>query len=89
MEILNPTIAGSRSRALSSNGASTRQVIRSRVEKLNSIPTIPAIIRPLLHYMEKPVDHLEVKRIVDTVSCDESTAAQCLRMANSALYFLP
>ena len=89
MEILNPTIAGSRSLALSSNGASTSQVIRSRLEKLNSVPTIPAIVRPLLHYMEKPVDQMEVKRIVDMVSCDESIAAQCLRMANSALYFLP
>ncbi len=72
-----------------SNSLSTRQMIRARLEKLNSIPTIPAIIRPLLHYMEKPIDQVEVKRIVDMVSCDESIAAQCLRMANSALYFLP
>jgi HD-like signal output (HDOD) protein len=39
--------------------------------------------------MEKPIDQMEVKRIVDMISCDESIAAQCLRMANSALYFLP
>jgi HD-like signal output (HDOD) protein len=39
--------------------------------------------------MEKPIDQVEVKRIVDMISCDESIAAQCLRMANSALYFLP
>jgi HD-like signal output (HDOD) protein len=75
--------------ALSSGGSNAREVIRSRLEKLNSIPTVPAVIRPLLHYMEKPVDQMEVKRIVDMISCDESIAAQCLRMANSALYFLP
>ena len=64
-----------------------RELIRERVEKLNSIPTVPAIIRPLLHYMEKPVDQVEIQRIVDLVSCDESISAQCLRVANSALYF--
>jgi HD-like signal output (HDOD) protein len=64
-----------------------RELIRERVERLNSIPTVPAIIRPLLFYLEKPVDQVEVQRIVDLVSCDESISAQCLRVANSALYF--
>ncbi len=75
--------------AVSHDSSITREVIRARLEKLNSIPTVPAIIRPLLHYMEKPIDQMEVKRVVDMISCDESIAAQCLRMANSALYFLP
>ena len=74
---------------LSPDGTNAREVIRTRLEKLNSIPTVPAIVRPLLHYMEKPIDQMEVKRVVDMISCDESVAAQCLRMANSALYFLP
>jgi HD-like signal output (HDOD) protein len=74
---------------MASEGSNARELIRSRLEKLNSIPTIPAIIRPLFRHMEKPVDQMEVKRIVDMISCDESIAAQCLRMANSALYFLP
>jgi HD-like signal output (HDOD) protein len=64
-----------------------RELIRERVEKLNSIPTVPAIIRPLLHYLERPVDQVDVDRIVDLVSCDESISAQCLRVANSALFF--
>ena len=87
-ENLNSTRGSKKGVALSFDGSNTRAVIRSRLESLNSIPTIPAIIRPLLRYMEKPVDEMEVKRIVDMVSCDESIAAQCLRMANSALYFL-
>ncbi len=89
MENLNSSSGDNKAIASSSDGSDSRQVIRSRLEKLNSIPTIPAIVRPLLHYMEKPADQMEVKRIVDMVSCDESIAAQCLRMANSALYFLP
>ena len=44
-----------------------RELIRERVEKLNSIPTVPAIIRPLLFYLERPVDQVEVQRIVDLV----------------------
>jgi HD-like signal output (HDOD) protein len=64
-----------------------RELIRERVERLNSIPTVPAIIRPLLFYLERPADQVEVQRIVDLVSCDESISAQCLRVANSALYF--
>jgi HD-like signal output (HDOD) protein len=71
------------------DGSNAREVIRARLEKLNSIPTVPAIVRPLLHYMEKPVEQMEVKRVVDMICCDEAIAAQCLRMANSALYFLP
>jgi len=63
-----------------------RELIRERVEKLNSVPTVPAIIRPLLHYLEMPVDQVETSRIVDMVSCDEAISAQCLRVANSALY---
>ena len=89
MENRDSTRGGNRALAFSSDGSNARQLIRSRLEKLNSIPTVPAIIRPLLRYMEKPVDQMEVKRIVDMISCDESVAAQCLRMANSALYFLP
>lgn len=52
-----------------------RELIRERVEKLNSIPTVPAIIRPLLFYLERPVDQVDVQRIVDLVSCDESISA--------------
>ncbi|HZQ94448.1 MAG TPA: HDOD domain-containing protein [Candidatus Sulfotelmatobacter sp.] len=66
---------------------SPRELIRVRLEKLNSIPTVPAIIRPLIHYMDKPIEQVDVKRVVDMVSCDEAITAQCLRMANSALYF--
>jgi len=64
-----------------------RELIRERVERLDSIPTVPAIIRPLLFYLERPADQVDVQRIVDLVSCDESISAQCLRVANSALYF--
>jgi len=89
MATLNTGPAINKALELSPDGSNAREVIRSRLEKLNSIPTVPAIVRPLLHYMEKPADQMEVKRVVDMISCDEAVAAQCLRMANSALFFLP
>jgi HD-like signal output (HDOD) protein len=89
MEMLNSNTESSKTLGLESGGSDAIEAIRARLEKLNSIPTVPAIVRPLLYYMEKPVDQMEVKRVVDMISCDESIAAQCLRMANSALYFLP
>lgn len=53
---------------------------------MDSIPTVPSIIRPLLQYMEQPADQVEIQKIVDLVACDTTIAAQCLRMANSSLF---
>jgi HD-like signal output (HDOD) protein len=39
--------------------------------------------------VEKPNDGMEVKGIVNMISCDESIPAHCVRVANSAHYFLP
>jgi putative nucleotidyltransferase with HDIG domain len=50
------------------------------------MPTIPVILRPLLRCLDQPVEQIDVNRIVELVSCDKSIAAQCVRMANSALF---
>lgn len=63
-----------------------KELLQSRIKDIDSIPTIPAILRPLLHYMEQTVDQIEVQKIVELVSCDESITAQCLHMANSPLF---
>ena len=85
--MLTPSAADKKGVARPTMTPTLRELIRERVEGLNSIPTVPAIIRPLLFYLERPVDQVDVQRIVDLVSCDESISAQCLRVANSALYF--
>ena len=61
-------------------------LIRDRVKRVDALPTIPAILRPLLHYLEQPMEQLEVEKIVELISCDNSIAAQCLQMTNSPLY---
>jgi|SRR5579863_2474759 len=60
--------------------------LRSRIVKIDAMPAIPMILRPLLHCLEQPVEQVDMNRIVELVSYDKSIAAQCLRMANSALF---
>jgi HD-like signal output (HDOD) protein len=62
------------------------ETFRVGLERLGSIPSIPAILFPLIRNLEQPVGDINVQKIVDLVSHDESIAAQCLRMANSPLF---
>lgn len=58
----------------------------SRVEDLQRIPTIPAVLGPLLRYLESPAEQLDVQKVTDMIAQDKSLAAQCLQMANSPLF---
>jgi putative nucleotidyltransferase with HDIG domain len=53
---------------------------------LASIPSIPAVLQSLLNELDQPADKVNLLRVSEIISHDESLAAQCLRMANSALY---
>lgn len=59
------------------------------LEKLQctrTLPTLPAVLVPLLRYLERPLDSQDVHEIVKLVSQDKSLAARCLQVANSPLY---
>ena len=60
--------------------------LRSRIVKIEAMPAIPVILRPLLRCLDQPVELVDMDRIVELVSYDKSIAAQCIRMANSALF---
>jgi HD-like signal output (HDOD) protein len=60
--------------------------LRQRMEGLRQIPTIPAVLAPLMRYMQQPVEQLDVQKITDMIAQDKSLAAQCLEMANSPLF---
>ena len=60
--------------------------LRSRITSIDSMPTIPVILRPLLHCLDQPVEQIDITRIVELISYDKSIAARCVRMANSALF---
>ncbi len=63
-----------------------RQLLMQRLEDLRRIPTIPAVLTPLLRYLEQPVEKLDVQKLTDFLAQDESLAAQCLQLANSPLF---
>jgi len=58
----------------------------SRIEGLDHIPTVPAVLAPLLRYLEQPLEQLDVQKVTDMIGQDKALAAQCLQMANSPLF---
>ena len=50
------------------------------------MPTIPAIVRPLVEMLEQPIDQIDLEKVLELVSYDKTIAGQCLRMANSPLF---
>jgi HD-like signal output (HDOD) protein len=63
-----------------------KQVLLQRIDGLRQIPTIPAVLAPLLRYLHQPVEQLDVQKVTDLLAQDKSLAAQCLQMANSPLF---
>ncbi|HYG98936.1 MAG TPA: HDOD domain-containing protein [Terriglobales bacterium] len=62
------------------------EALAARMERLDTIPSVPAILLPLLRYLDVPIEDVDVPKVVDLVSHDKSLAAQCLHMANSPLF---
>lgn len=58
----------------------------SRIENLQQIPTIPAVLAPLLRYLQQPAEQIDIQKITDMIGQDKSLTAQCLQMANSPLF---
>ena len=63
-----------------------RSDLKKRVESLRALPSAPAVLGPLVDLLRKPVDQVDVKRVIELVSYEKSISAQCLRIANSPLY---
>lgn len=57
-----------------------------RVEALDRMPSIPAILVPLLKLLQEAPEMVDVQRIVELIGHDKSLAAQTLHMANSPLF---
>jgi HD-like signal output (HDOD) protein len=68
------------------NTAATKATLLKRLDGLNNIPTIPAVLAPLLRYLQQPLEDLDVHKVTEMISQDKSLAAQCLQMANSPLF---
>jgi len=66
--------------------AATKATLLKRLEGLHQIPTLPAVLAPLLRYLQQPLEQLDVQKVTDMIAQDKSLAAQCLQMANSPLF---
>jgi len=68
------------------NTSATKATLLKKLEGLHQIPTIPAVLAPLLRYLQQPMEQLDVHKVTDLIAQDKSLAAQCLQMANSPLF---
>jgi putative nucleotidyltransferase with HDIG domain len=69
-----------------SGNAALQKVLEGRPDVLDSIPSVPAILQSLLAELAQPAENVNLMRVAELIGRDESLAAQCLRMANSALF---
>jgi HD-like signal output (HDOD) protein len=60
--------------------------IRPKIEALETMPTIPVVIQPLVSLLRLPPEQVNLEKVVEMVSYDSTLTAQCLRMANSPLF---
>lgn len=65
---------------------SCRSSLVERLDALDSIPSVNAIVQPLIGYLQQPLETLDMQRVIDLISHDNSLAAQCLHLANSPLF---
>jgi HD-like signal output (HDOD) protein len=65
---------------------SIKDKLVAKLERLATIPTIKAILEPLLQELDQPIEQQKMSRVVELIAHDNSLAAQCLHMANSPLF---
>jgi len=64
----------------------TREELLRKLDKADTLPSLPAAVAPLITYLQQPLDSLQVGEVTRLISQDESLTAKCLQMANSPLY---
>jgi putative nucleotidyltransferase with HDIG domain len=64
----------------------TVNLLQRRVSELGNLPAMPSVLRSLGECLSASPGDANVERIVELISYDKSLAAQCLRVANSALF---
>jgi HD-like signal output (HDOD) protein len=62
--------------------------LQCRVEGLNELPSLPAILFPVLNQLSVTADEIDLQKTVRLVSHDGALSTQVLHMANSPLFGL-
>ena len=63
------------------------QSLRDRVERINTLPTIPSVLKKLLGVIENP--RISLSEISNFISNDPALATKVLKMVNSPVYGFP
>jgi HD-like signal output (HDOD) protein len=64
----------------------TYEILTQRIKRLGNLPAMPVILAALCEELSRKTSQIDVERVVNQISYDKSLAAQCLRLANSALF---
>lgn len=59
---------------------------QDRVRSLDTLPVLPAVLAELMACLDRPAADVDFDQVIRLISRDESIAAQCVRMANSAMF---
>lgn len=60
--------------------------LQYRVERLHELPSLPAILFPVLNQLSAEADQIDLQKTVQLVSHDGALTSQVLHMANSPLF---
>jgi len=66
--------------------ATLHQQLAARIARIDSLPTVPGVIRPLLETLAGSHDDVDMEKVIEMVSRDKTISAQVLRVCNSALF---
>jgi HD-like signal output (HDOD) protein len=64
----------------------TYEIVTRRARRLGTLPAMPGVLTTLCDALSVQAGKADVGKIVQTICYDKSLVAQCLRIANSALY---
>ncbi len=64
----------------------TYDILTQRVKQLANLPAMPSILSSLTEALSLPAGKIDLDKIIESISYDESLTAQVLRLANSALF---
>lgn len=66
--------------------SATSEILSKKVSELGNLPAMPSVLNSLTEHFSQDPAKINIHRVVELISYDKSLAAQCLRMANSALF---
>jgi len=64
----------------------TREQLLKKLAGADHMPSLPAVVAPLLAYLQQPIDSLQLNEVSRLIAQDEALTAQCLHLANSPLF---